>query len=126
MLNEAEIIPGLVLHLDPDTLENEGGTYTCTKSLRVQHGHFFLCLSATDTTGRWLPLYSEDGDGREKLGPDGRSGHSKWTKGTTYWHPAQVWTASHAAVVAAATDGGDMSRAGSRNTLDVSKLPKIP
>ena len=122
-MTEAEIVPGIVLHLDPDTLSDRGGTYTCTDAQRVQGGHFFICLSVDDGAGKWLPLYSNPGVGRDELTVNGRTGHPKWTKGTFYWHRDQVWTAPSVAVVAAASDGGDMSRPGSRNQLDESHLP---
>jgi hypothetical protein len=125
MVTEGEVGVGLVLHLDPDTLAANGGSYTCPDEQRVQGGHFFLCLAVDDSSGQWLPLYSNSGVGREPLGEDGRSGHSKWSEGTFYWHRDQVWSAPHAAVVAAASAGGDMSRSGSRNRLDELQIPSI-
>jgi hypothetical protein len=120
-----EISPGLVLHLDPDVLEKLGGTFTCEPALRVQGGHFFVCLAANATSSHWLPLYSNPGVGRELLPSQGRTGHPKWTQGTYYWHEEQTWTASAAAIVDAAVAGGDRSRPGSRNRLDPGRLPKI-
>lgn len=125
MITEAELIPGLVMHLDPDTLLAQGGTYSCSDDQRVRGGHFFLCLSVQGSLGCWLPLYSNPGVGRTQLTADGRSGHPKWTSGTFYWHQDQVWTAMYSAVVAAAAAGRDMSRAGSRNELDKLHLPPL-
>jgi hypothetical protein len=120
-----EIKPGLVLHLDPETLEREGGTYACDASRRVQEGHFFLCLSTLKEVGWWLPLFSEPGDGRTKLSRDGRSGHEKWTTGECYWHKDQVWSAPHKAVIAAAIAGADQSSLALRNRLAGRALPKV-
>ncbi len=125
MTTEAEIAAGLVLHLDPDTLANRGGSYTCKDEQRAQGGHFFLCLSVDAGSSRWLPLYSNPGDGRAQVAANGRTGHQKWTGGTWYWHRDQVWTAPHAAVVAADVAGVDMSSRGSRNLLDESNLPSL-
>jgi len=46
-----------------------------------------------------------------------KAGHPKWCESTTYFHRQQVWQAPHAAVVAAAIAGGDLSRADERNTV---------
>lgn len=121
----SEIAPGLVLHLDPDELERRGATYTCPRDLRVQGGHFFLCLEDDGSTGRWLPLYSSTGPGRFLL-TGKRLGHPKWTSGAAYFHPGQVWTADHAAVAGAAAAGNDRSSPGTRNTLDPADIPNIP
>lgn len=125
MLSEPEITRGLVLHLDPDTLEREGGVYTCSADARVQSGHFFLCLSVGDAGGRWLPLYTNPGVGRRRLSPLGRSGHPKWTNAVCSYHVGQVWTAPHSAVMKAADAGRDMSRAGSRNTVANRYIPTL-
>jgi len=108
----AEIKMGLVLHLDRSAIAAHGGVPSCKPELAVQGGHFFVCVSTAGGSGRWLPLYSNGGEGRERLEVSGRSGHRKWTTGVFYWHRDQVWAAPHAAVVAAATAGGDRSRPG--------------
>lgn len=126
MLAPEEIVRGLVLHLNPDVLEAEGGTYTCIPSRRVLGGHFFLCLeTASDGHGRWLPLYEGDGVGRIKVSSDARVGHPKWTNSPCYYHPAQVWTASHAAVSKAALAGLDQSVVGSRNYVIAEWIPDL-
>lgn len=123
MITEAELEPGLVLHLDPDELLAQGATFTCSESKRVRGGHFFLCLSVEENAGRWLPLYSNMGIGRQALEQTSRTGHPKWTNATCYWHGGQVWNAPHSAVVVAAIAGDDKSTPGSRNRLAVSDLP---
>jgi hypothetical protein len=123
LISEAEIDFGLVLHLDPEELEAQGGTYTCPKEFRVQGRHFFICIGADEESALWLPLYSSPGIGRDMLTSEGRSGHSKWTKATCHYHRGQVWTASHAAVVSAARAGGDMSEPGRRNLLSDEFVP---
>jgi hypothetical protein len=125
MISANEIAPGLVLHLDPDELLSKGGTFTCVDSRRVKGGHFFVCVSVEGELGRWLPLYTRARIGRQPLTNSGRSGHPKWTCGTWYWHSAQIWSASHLAIIAAASAGSDMSEAGVRNNLDAACLPTV-
>lgn len=123
MITEDEIGMELVLLLDPDTLEQSGGTYGCPPAFRVQGEHFFLCIEADDANGRWVPLYSKPGKDRVAISTQGRTGHPKWVEGTVYYHPAQVWFAPHQAVVAAAV--GDWSKTNSRNTLHEDYFPRL-
>src|ERR1043165_6193614 len=105
MVTEQELNFGLVLHLDPDVLEAHGATYSCDEKHRVKGHHFFVCTGADEETGLWLPLYSNTGIGRIKFPDEGRSGHPKWTEALCYYHPDQVWTAPHGAIVRAAEAG---------------------
>lgn len=125
MIDEKEVVAGIVLHLDPDELERKGGSATCAKSFRVQGGHFFLCIGSEGGKERLIPLYTRPGKGRTLLAANGRSGHSKWTNGTFYWHSGQVWTAPVSAVVSAASVGKDASSKGNRNTMDGAQIPKV-
>jgi len=120
-----EIQPGLVLHLDPDKLVEHGATFTCAEDRRVRGGHFFICISVNSDGVEWLPVYSKAGVDREALGKAGRTGHSKWTEAECHYHGEQLWIAGHAAIVAAAESGRDMSRPGARNMLATEFLPSI-
>jgi hypothetical protein len=119
-----QIKKGIVLHLDPSTLEAEGATYSCASEMRVQGGHFFVCISTNGQKARLVPVYSDNGPGRVEILPTDRSGHDKWTSGPAYYHPEQVWNATNEAVVKAAAAGGDRSTEISRNLLTVAALPK--
>jgi hypothetical protein len=119
-----EITPGLVLHLDPDTLLALGADCTSLSDIRVRGPHFFLCLSVSGAVSRWIPLYSRAGPGRVELAGH-RVGHPKWTTQSAYFHPGQVWTASHQAVVNASVAGGDLSSRVRRNMLDGSAVPTL-
>jgi len=112
-----QIDRGLVLHLDPDELEALGATYTCPADFRVKGGHFFLCISANDDCGLWVPMYTNAGVGRRELNSAGRSGHPKWTQGKFHFHPAQLWSATHHAVLRAGCAGSDLSTPENRNRL---------
>ena len=123
-VNYAEIQPGLVLHLDPVTLEAEDATCTCVPELRVADGHFFLCIGLAGDTGRWLPLFTNDGIGRYEL-VGAKSGHPKWTGTRSFFHPSQIWIAGSKAVIEAAAAGLDMSSPGARNSIAVSAIPRL-
>jgi len=120
-----DIAVGLVLHLDPDRLEKDGGTYNCPPETRVQGQHFFLCVEVNEDQSKWLPLFTNAGPGRIALTTEGREGHEKWVDGTFHYHPGQVWSAPSKAVANAAMRAHDKSRRGSRNTLDPESLPEL-
>lgn len=124
-VTEAEISPGLVLHLDPDELIAAGATYTCAEAERVRGGHFFVCLKTNGQLSRWLPVYTDDGPGRVEILATDRRGHAKWTGGTCYYHPSQVWDAANAAIPGAAAEGRDQSRRGSRNQILRAAVAKL-
>lgn len=117
MIATHEIEEGLVLYLDPDELEAEGGVCTDTGRARVQGSHFFVCIAANEEVGNWVPLFSVAGPYRDLVPYDEKVGHPNWRESTTYFHRKQVWQAPHSAVVAAAIAGGDLSRTGERNAL---------
>lgn len=127
MLDVAEIQPGLVLHMRPTVLSARGATCTVPRSYWVQGNHFFVCLSVSGATSRWMPCFSDNDLGdRSEIATAARSGHPKWTDGSCYFHPAQVWEADHAAVRAAKKAGGDMSKPGSRNRVDLGAVVGLP
>jgi hypothetical protein len=115
----AEVGVGLVLHLDPDTLEAAGAAFSCDPRARVRGGHFFVCVThdVARRTGQWMPLYTQDGPGRVPVDATLKVGHEKWTASSTFVHPEQVWTVPDSAVPPAAKDGRDMSTQGGRNRL---------
>ena len=122
----SEIEPGLVLHLDPQALEQRGGTATGPAASRVRGTHFFICLSVEGKSGRWLPCFSNAGAGRVGVPTAARTGHEKWTDGTCWFHPDQVWTATHQAVVAEAEKAGDQSAPRFRSYADLDVIEGLP
>lgn len=125
MIEAREITDGLVLYLDPDELEAEGGRRTDTESPRVLGPHFFLCIAANERSGNWVPLFSGAGPHRDLLPDAEKAGQPGWCESTTYFHRRQVWQAPHSAVVAAAIAGGDLSRPGERNTVTEAGLDMV-
>lgn len=115
--------PGLTLPLDPIVRQKHGATYSCDAALAVEEQHFFVCIEASATDGFWVPLYSEDGDGREEIPPEHKDGHYKWANSSSYFHPAQVWRASHKAVQLAAKAGHDKSTPKAPNTVKTGHVP---
>lgn len=120
-----DIVVGLVLHLDPLRLEQEGATCTDPPGVRVQGQHFFLCVSVAGNTSRWVPLFTEANAGRISLPEAGRRGHVKWAKGPFHFHPAQVWTATAQAIANAAARAHDKTRRANRNSIDQQHVPKV-
>lgn len=116
--------PGLVLHLASAQLLKFGANYTCEQALAVTDEHFFVCIEADTKGGAWVPLYSDPGPGRKLINSAAKQGHPKWTAGNTYYHPEQLWFASHKAVSVAAQKGKDKSSSNSPNTIAVPSLPQ--
>ncbi len=125
VISRPGIQPGIVLHLDPSTLEAEGATYSVERSYRVDNEHYFVCLVRDDERAKWIPVFSNAGDGREELAQAEKQGHPGWTRGTSFYHPAQIWDAPHDAVIEAARVGNDLSRAGQRNAITTAALDRI-
>ena len=117
MIAKNEIRDGLVLYLESDELEAEGGVCTGADRGRVQGSYFFVCVAADGETGNWAPLFSEAGPYRELVPYDEKEGPKSWRESTTYFHETQVWQAPHTAVVTASIAAGDLSEAGARNRL---------
>jgi hypothetical protein len=117
MIAKHEIKGGIVLYLDPDELDVEGGVCTGAGPDRVQSPHFFVCIVANEESGNWVPIFSVAGPFRDLVPYEEKVGNPKWRESTTWFHTKQVWQAPHSAVVAAAIAGGDLSRAGERNAL---------
>ena len=117
MIASHEIKDGLVLCLDPDELEANGGGSNATNSIRVQGPHFFVCIAANEETGNWVPLFADPGRLRAPLPNEEKLGHPKWCESETYFHEQQIWQAPHSAIIAASIAGGDLSGPDSRITL---------
>ena len=125
MIKPHEISDGLVLRLDPDELEAEGGACVGAEAGRVQGPHFFVCIASNEESGNWVPLFSVAGPLRMLLPDEQKRGQPGWCESTTYFHRQQIWQAPHAAVVAAAVAGGDLSRPGERNTVTEAGVDSI-
>ena len=117
MIASHEIKDGIVLYLDPDELEAEGGVSTGTDRGRVEGAHFFVCIAANESVGNWVPLFGDAAPYRELVPYHEKTGSRAWRESTAYFHEKEVWQAPHAAVVAASIAAGDPSQPGERNAL---------
>ena len=117
MIASHEIRDGIVLYLDPDELEAEGGVSNGAGPGRVAGAHFFVCIAADEATGNWVPLFSGAGPYRDLVPYDEKEGSASWRESTAYFHETQVWQAPHSAVVVASIAAGDPSQPGERNAL---------
>ena len=118
-----EIQPGLVLHLDPDRLLQDGACHSVSNAARVQGQHFFLCIAIEHGTTKWVPLFTNASADRLELPKQGRYGHPKWCGGVFRFYPGQVWSASSQVVANAAARAHDKTRSGTRNGIDPSLIP---
>lgn len=66
-VDPSEIVPGLVLHLDPAVLEAEGAEYHPGGGPRARGDHYFLCVIAEASEGFWVPLSSKPGENRVRI-----------------------------------------------------------
>ena len=108
----AEVIPGLVVHLDTGVLRSLGGSETNAtidggNGRAVQDPHYFLVLevSATGTIFTAVPLFSKAAPGSECLDNSAKSGFAdKWIGQSTYFSRWQHWRIPLTSIEAASVD----------------------
>jgi len=122
-ITEGEICRGLVLHLDPDALIENGATCDMPEANQVRYPHFFICIEAGEIETLWVPAFSREHYGDISI--DGRHGHRKWVQGSCWCNPLHIWRASRRAIVVAARQGKDKTTAASRNRVDEASLPRV-
>jgi len=113
---------GLVLHLDPDVLENAGAVSKLYRlSCRVLGWHWFVCLLVDDSGySVWAPLFSRTAGSRYEVPTGAKRGHPNWRQAATFVDPDQLWICSQEQVNDAATD----DPRGFQNSLDTKVLDK--
>lgn len=114
--------PGLVLNLDPDELLANGAQFTCAEDESASTPQFFACLAADAKQGLWVPLYSGPAPGRKGIAGTVKSGNPMWTRSPSFYHPGELWRASHKAVQRGAAR--DRSTPKLPNTLALAALPR--
>ena len=83
VIGKPSIVPGVVVHMDPETLIAEGGSTNAPNDIRVQDVHYFICLVRDeDVVGRVSEapsrvVVSEDSPVRET-----------WRGFSAFWSPA--------------------------------------
>lgn len=124
-LAESEIVPGLVLHLDPISLELEGGRPYSSDNLRVRGDHYFLCVHVVDDSSYWVPLSSKPGETRVKVDRSHKRGNHLWTLEDSYAVASQFWCLSAQTVIAAARAARDHSHRGARHIVTPAGLVAV-
>ena len=115
--------PGLVLQLDPQTLAAHGASYTWGDEPELSAQQYFVCIEADAKEALWLPLFAGPGAGRKGIAAAAKSGDPRWTRSSSFFHPAQVCRLSHKAVQRAAEAAYDRSTPQLPNKLAVAQLP---
>ena len=125
MIAKPSIKPGIVVHMDPETLLAGGSTTTAPDGVRVKDVHYFICLDRTEAWAKWIPCFTDNGPERQAIQQQEKTGHPGWTQGGSYYHPAQLWDAPHEAAIEAAKVGNDLSKPNARNGVTDAALARV-
>ena len=104
---EAEVLPGLVVHLDTDELRRLGGSSTNAETSAGQDRavagpHYFLIVSASADQCVAVPLFSRYAPGSERLQEQLKFGlPDKWRGEDSYFSKWQHWHIPISCVAAA-------------------------
>ena len=116
--------PGLVLQLDPQMLATHGATYTWGDDPELSAQQYFVCIESDAKEALWLPLFAGPAPGRKGIAAAAKSGDPRWTRSSSFYHPAQVCRISHKGVQRAAEAAYDRSTPKQPNRLAPAQLPK--
>lgn len=116
---------GLVLRMDPITLQQQGGRCTGEYHSMTSAQHNFVCLEADAKAAWWLPLSAAAQVGCKEILASAKSGDRRWTEGPSYYQPDQCWHAPHKAAQLAATAAHDRSDAKNANMIATEALPEV-
>jgi hypothetical protein len=105
--SQAEVQPGVVVHIDTEILRTLGGSFTNAEKKngvdRAVYGpHYFLVLSVSEDTALAVPLFSNLAPGSERLDESMKSGLAdKWIGETSFFSRFQHWKIPVSAIEAA-------------------------
>lgn len=116
--------PGLVLHMYPEELLKFGASHTAETDEAVAAQHYFVCLSADAREGLWTPLYATRGQDRLPIGEASKIGHSRWTRGLSFYSVDELWRIPHKAAQRGAAAAGDKSGPKDENRVAAEAVPK--
>lgn len=116
--------PGLVLYMYPDELLKHGAECTAAPNDAVAAQHFFVCLDVDARTGLWTPLFQGSGRDLKMISEAAKSGHSRWTRGPSFYDVNQLWRIPHKAAQRASAAAKDSSLPKSPNTVALTALPR--
>jgi len=117
--------PGLVLQLDPVTLSKHGATCTWSDDPELSAQQYFVCIESNKTDALWVPLFGGPAPGRRGIAATAKSGHPRWTRSSSFFHPAQVIRISHKATQRAAEAAYDQSSPKVPNRMAAEQLPPL-
>ena len=80
--------------------------------------HYFACVLADNSHGRWVPLFSRPKAYRMRLRKGDKLGSPAWTQKDSFFDPKQVWTIRHAIAMEAAFAVLDCATRRTRNRLN--------
>lgn len=115
--------PGLVLHMYPEELLKHGAGHDCAPDDAVAAQHYFVCLSVDAKEGLWMPLFPTPGLDRKPIPESAKSGHSRWTRGTSWYDVEQLWRIPHKAAQRGAAAALDQSMPKTPNRIALTALP---
>jgi len=115
--------PGLVLRFDPKTLAAQGATYTGKDDVELSAQQYFVCIEANAKDALWVPLFPGPGPGRKGIPATAKSGHTRWTKSSSFYDSAQVCRIAHKAARKAAEVAYDESSPKSPSRMLPAQLP---
>jgi hypothetical protein len=116
--------PGLVLCMYPDELLKHGAECTARPEDAVSAQQFFVCLDVDARAGLWTPLFQGSGRDLKMISEAAKTGHSRWTRGPSFYDVNQLWRIPHKAAQRAAAAAKDASLPKSPNTVAPTALPR--
>jgi hypothetical protein len=115
--------PGLVLRFDPKTLSAQGATYTGKDDEELSPQQYFVCIEANAKDALWAPLFAASAPGRKGILPAAKTGHSRWSRYSSFYDAAQVCRIAHKAAHKAAAVAYDESSVKEPNRLAIASVP---
>ena len=116
--------PGLVLRFDPKTLAAQGATYTGADDVELSPQQYYVCIEANAKDALWVPLFAASSPGRKGILPTAKSGHSRWSRYSSFYDATQVCRITHKAAHKAAEVAFDESSPKAPNRLADASVPQ--
>ena len=111
MLDRDEVVPGLVLFLDPAILLGNHAMFSGPSFAATRQPHYFVCETVEGTRSVWVPTSSKPNWDRARVRR--KAGRPEWVATQTYALEAQRWSVDLVGLRLAARL--DRTRRGSRN-----------
>lgn len=115
--------PGLVLRFDPQALAAHDVTHVGSDDDVLSQPLYFVCIEANPKDALWVPLFAGPGPGRKGILANAKTGHSQWTRNSSFYHAGQICRIGHKTAAKAAEAGRDQSTPRSPNRLAPGHVP---